>query len=44
MKVAVPEMKERPLELPVAGETTIIPAAEIIRFLVDSGLDGFLPK
>lgn len=44
VKVAVPEMKERPLELPVAGETTIIPAAEIIRFLVDSGLDDFLPK
>jgi S1-C subfamily serine protease len=44
VKVAVPEMKDRPLELPVAGETTIISAAEIIRFLVDSGLDEFLPK
>ncbi len=44
VKVAVPEMKERPLEIPVAGETTLIPVAAIIRFLVDSGLTEFLPK
>jgi S1-C subfamily serine protease len=44
VKVAIPEMKERPLELPVAGETTLIPAAAILRFLVDSGLTEFLPK
>lgn len=43
-KVVIPEMKERPIELPVAGETTLIPAAAIRRFLVDSGLDEFLPK
>jgi serine protease Do len=44
MKVVTPEMKDRPLELPVAGETTLIPAAAILRFLVDSGLTEFLPK
>jgi len=44
VKVAVPEMKDRPLELPVAGETTLIAAAAIRRFLEDSGLTEFLPK
>jgi S1-C subfamily serine protease len=43
-KVAIPEMKERVLEVPVAGETTLIPAAAIFRFLVDSGLDNFLAR
>ena len=43
-KVAIPEMKERVLEMPVAGETTLIPAPEIFRFLVDSGLSNFLPR
>jgi S1-C subfamily serine protease len=44
VKVAVPEMKDRPLELPVAGETTLIAAAAIRHFLEDSGLTDFLPK
>ena len=44
VKVTLPETRERPLELPVAGETTLIPAAAILRFLVDSGLTDFLPK
>jgi S1-C subfamily serine protease len=44
VKVVIPEMKERPLELPIAGETTLIPAAAILHFLVDSGLTDFLPK
>lgn len=43
-KVAIPEMKERALEVPVAGETTLVPAAAILRFLEDSGLGGFLPR
>jgi serine protease Do len=43
-KVAIPEMKERVLEVPVAGETTLIPAPAISRFLVDSGLSNFLPR
>ena len=41
-KVAIPEMKERVLEMPVAGETTLISASAIFRFLVDSGLGNFL--
>jgi len=28
----------------VAGETTLIPAPAIFRFLVDSGLRNFLPR
>ncbi len=43
-KVAIPEMKERVLEVPVAGETTLIPAPAIFRFVVDSGLSNFLPR
>jgi serine protease Do len=43
-KVAIPEMKERVLEVPVAGETTLIPAPAIFRFLVDSGLGNLLPR
>src|SRR5262249_26168094 len=41
-RVAIPEMKERVLEVPVAGETTVIPAATIARFLVGVGLADFL--
>ena len=44
VQVAIPERQGRPLELPVAGETTLIPAAAIRRFLEDSGLTDFLPK
>jgi len=43
-KVAIPEMKERVLEVPVAGETTLIPAHAIFRFLVDSGLSVFMAR
>ena len=43
-KVAIPEMKERVLEMPVAGETTVIPAATILRFLLETGLEDFLPR
>jgi hypothetical protein len=43
-KVAIPEMKERVLEVPVAGETTVIPAATIFRFLMESGLGDFLAQ
>lgn len=41
-KVAIPEMKERVIEMPVAGETTVIPTPTILRFLVASGLGDFL--
>jgi S1-C subfamily serine protease len=43
-KVAIPEMKERVLEMPVAGETNVIPAATILKFLLEAGLEAFLPK
>jgi S1-C subfamily serine protease len=43
-KVAIPEMKERVLEVPVPGETTLIAAPAIFRFLVESGLSNFLPR
>jgi len=42
-KVAIPEMRERVLEVPVAGETTLIPAATIMRFLEAANLKAFLP-
>ena len=41
-KVAIPEMKERVFEMPVAGETTVISAATIRGFLVEAGLENFL--
>ena len=40
-KVAIPDMKDRVLEVPVAGETTVIPAPLIAQFLVDSGLNSY---
>ena len=43
-KVAIPEMKDRVLEVPVAGETTVIPAPLIARFLIDSGLNSYRPR
>ena len=43
-KVAIPEAKDRVLEVPIAGETTLIPAPVILRFLVASGLEAFLPR
>jgi serine protease Do len=42
-KVAIPEMKDRVLEVPVAGETTLIPAPLIARFIRDSGLSSYVP-
>jgi hypothetical protein len=43
-KVAIPEMKERVLEVPVAGETTVIPAPLIAQFLSESGLNSYRPR
>jgi hypothetical protein len=36
-RVAIPEMKERVLEVPVAAETTLSPAAAMAGFLVGAG-------
>jgi hypothetical protein len=43
-KVAIPEMKEQVLEVPVAGETTVISSPAIAGFLEASGLSAFLPR
>jgi len=43
-KIAIPEMKNRVLEVPVPGQTSVIPAPVILRFVVDSGLARRLPK
>jgi len=43
-KIDVPGRTERPLEIPVAGETTIIHAPAIMALLSASGLEPFLPK
>jgi serine protease Do len=37
-RVAVPETQNRTLELPVPGETTVIPAGAVRRFLDDAGV------
>jgi S1-C subfamily serine protease len=41
-KVALPEAPDRALEIPVAGETTVIAAREIREFLLASGLGAYL--
>ena len=42
-RVSVPEAPDRALEVPVPGETTIIPAATIVRALRAAGLTEFMP-
>jgi S1-C subfamily serine protease len=41
-KVTLPETPDRALNVPVAGETTVIPARSIREFLVASGLEPYL--
>jgi serine protease Do len=43
-RIGMPDRAERPLEIPVAGETTLIPAPAIITLLAASGLGEFVPK
>jgi S1-C subfamily serine protease len=43
-KVALPEAPDRALEIPIAGETTVIPAREIREFLAVSGLAAHLAR
>jgi S1-C subfamily serine protease len=43
-RVTIPETQGRVLQLPVPGETTVIPARTILRFLSLSGLDALIPK
>ena len=43
-KLAIPEMKERVFEMPVAGETNVVSAAVILKFLIEAGLENYLPR
>lgn len=43
-RVSIPEAPERVLPVPIPGETTIIPSAEIFRFLRASGLGALIAK
>jgi serine protease Do len=43
-KISIPELKDRVIEVPVPGETVLVPAPVISRFLVDFGLGRRLPK
>jgi len=43
-RIAIPEMRERVLEVPVAGETTLISTSTILRVLDAAGLTRFLPR
>jgi len=43
-KVAIPEMKEHVLEMPVAGETNVVPAETILKVIGEAGLGDFIPR
>ena len=43
-RIGVPGRAERPLEIPVAGETTLIASPAIMALLTASGLEEFLPR
>jgi S1-C subfamily serine protease len=43
-RISIPEARDKVLEVPVAGETTVIAASTIMRFLAASGLADFLQK
>jgi hypothetical protein len=42
--ISIPELKGRVLEVPVTGETVLVPASVISRFVQDFGLGRRLPK
>jgi S1-C subfamily serine protease len=43
-QITAPGDPDRVLQLPVAGETTVIPSRAILRFLVSSGLAGLVSR
>jgi len=43
-KITIPESKDRVIEVPVPGETVLVPAPVIARFLEDFGLGRRLPR
>jgi serine protease Do len=40
--VVLPQSPERPLEIPVPGETTLVSSETIRRFVIEAGLEAFL--
>ncbi len=43
-QMSLPDTSNRPLQLPVAGETLVIPARSILDFLTVSGLGDLVPR
>ena len=43
-KVGISGMQDRTLEVPVPGQTIVIPVPVILRFIVESGLRDRLPR
>lgn len=43
-KIAIPEIKDRVIEVPVPGETVLVPAPVILQFVRDFGLARRLPR
>jgi serine protease Do len=43
-KITIPELKDRVIEVPVPGETVIVPASALLQFATDFGLERRLPK
>ena len=43
-KITIPELKDRVIEVPVPGETVLVPATALLQFARDFGLERRLPK
>jgi S1-C subfamily serine protease len=43
-KITIPELKDRVIEVPVPGETVIVPAPVLLQFMRDFGLERRLPQ
>ena len=43
-KITIPELKDRTIEIPVPGETVLVPASALLQFARDFGLERRLPK
>jgi S1-C subfamily serine protease len=40
--VALPQSPDRPIEIPIPGETTLVSSESIRQFVIEAGLEGFL--
>jgi serine protease Do len=43
-KITIPELNDRAIEVPVPGETVLVPAPVLLQFVRDFGLERRLPK